>query len=142
MIDKLNASQTNDVIDIWYAANLRNNNFISSVYWFEKKEIFKATTLLNSETYVYYEDGKVLGFISIIDGSFIDSIEVRDEYETRGIYELLFDYVKSNYSYLTITVFKKNESKVKLCMENNFEKHMIKIDEETKEEEIVFVWER
>lgn len=108
MIKKLDNRYIDDIMDIWLSTNISAHNFISEQYWTKNYDIVKNEYLPISETFVYEEDGKVKGFISIIDNSFIGALFVLEKDQGQGIGKKLIKHCKNIYSSLELCVYVEN----------------------------------
>lgn len=104
--------EMNDIMDIWLASTIEAHPFISKEYWEKNYEIVKTQYLPHSDTYVYEESGKIVGFISIIDQAFIGALFVNIEKQRSGIGKALIRFAMDNYSSLSLAVYVENEKAV------------------------------
>ncbi len=101
------------VMEIWLNATIQGHPFISEDYWYGNYDTVKNAWLPSSDTYVDERDGRVLGFISVIDNTLIGALFVEYEQQGIGIGTALINYAKALYSALTLEVYKENRSAVR-----------------------------
>ena len=141
MIRKLTEADLTAVIDIWLETNVKAHSFISEKYWQDNFEMVKSA-LPQAEVYVYEEnEGEIAGFIGLT-GNYIAGLFVKCDAQSNGIGKKLMDYVKTNRTELTLTVYEKNTRAVSFYHRERFVTDSEKIDENTGEKEFVMVWEQ
>ncbi|MCN4546245.1 N-acetyltransferase, partial [Escherichia coli] len=65
--------------------------------------------LANAQNWVWEEDGKLLGFVSIMEGRFLAAMFVAPKAVRRGIGKALMQYVQQRYPHLMLEVYQKNQ---------------------------------
>jgi putative acetyltransferase len=76
--------------------------------------------LPDAQTWVYLEDEKLLGFISVMNGSFIGALFVTQHAAGRGIGSALLHQAKQHYTALSLEVYQKNTRAVNFYHRNGF----------------------
>ena len=109
------------VMSIWFRATIVGHPFISEFYWRCNYNTVKKEYLPNSKTFVYEENNSIKGFISIVDDSYIGALFVDPTSQGRGVGKMLLDYVKKEYSYLTLSVYKDNKKAYRFYKKALFE---------------------
>lgn len=118
MIRLMNSSEINEVMNIWLKTTVTAHSFIPKQYWLDSYETVEKQYIPMAETFIFYEESKVKGFISIIDKSFIGALFVLNEYHGQGIGKKLINHCKTIYTQLELAVYKDNKYAVefyKLC---------------------------
>ena len=102
MIRKIREDDIVKVMSLWMKGNLKYHNFIDKDYWLE---IFnnKKEELLNTNTFVYIENKKILGFISLNNQNVTD-IYVDNNLLRTGIGTKLINYCKDLKENLEVTI--------------------------------------
>ena len=139
MIRKLQKADINRVADIWLKTNLKAHFFISEQYWISNYEFVKEI-LPQAEVYVYEDDKMIQGFIGIND-EYIEGIFVSDEMQSRGIGNILLDYIKDKKDRLQLKVYQKNVRAMSFYQREGFTIQSESMDEFTREKEYVMNWE-
>ena len=139
MIRKLQKADINRVADIWLKTNLKAHFFISEQYWISNYEFVKEL-LPQAEVYVYEDDKMIQGFIGVSD-EYIEGIFVSDEMQSRGIGNMLLDYIKDKKDRLQLKVYQKNVRAMSFYQREGFTIQSESMDEFTREKEYVMNWE-
>lgn len=140
MIREFNADDVNDIMDIWLKATVKAHGFICEKYWNENFAIVKNDYIPHSDTYVYEENGKIDGFISIMKGNFIGAVFVNIDMQLKGIGTALIKFVKNKYDILELSVYKNNAQAVNFYLKNGFVIIKEQIDSKTNETELIMEW--
>ena len=94
-----------------------------------------------AEVYVYMMEGKIAGFIGIME-EYIAGIFVDRQARSKGIGKELLDYAKSRKTRLTLRVYQKNKRAVRFYEREGFQIQQKAVDENTGEKELLMAWER
>ncbi|GAB6168342.1 N-acetyltransferase [Clostridium carnis] len=108
MIKQLEDSQIEEVMGIWLKTTISAHSFIPKEYWIENYNFVKNKYIPSSKTFIYKEDGKIQGFISIVEESFIGALFVAKDHQRQGIGKMLLNYCKSIYKSLDLCVYVEN----------------------------------
>ncbi|ELC8442262.1 N-acetyltransferase [Clostridium perfringens] len=119
---------------IWLESTVKAHDFIEKEYWEKNYNVVREVYIPMAETFVYYEDKKIKGFISIIDNEFIGALFVDVQNQGLGIGGKLLDYVNAKYKNVNLAVYKMNEKAVEFYKNNGF-----KIIKEQENEDSGFV---
>lgn len=133
-IRKLRTEEIDEVMRIWLESTVKAHDFIEKEYWEKNYNVVKEVYIPMAETFVYYEDRKIKGFISIIDKEFIGALFVDVQNQGLGIGGKLLDYVNAKYKNVNLAVYKMNEKAVEFYKNNGF-----KIIKEQENEDSGFV---
>lgn len=133
-IRELRTEEIDEVMRIWLESTVKAHDFIEKEYWEKNYNVVKEVYIPMAETFVYYEDRKIKGFISIIDKEFIGALFVDVQNQGLGIGGKLLDYVKAKYKNVNLAVYKMNEKAVEFYKNNGF-----KIIKEQENEDSGFV---
>ncbi|MDZ4992566.1 N-acetyltransferase [Clostridium perfringens] len=119
---------------IWLESTVKAHDFIEKEYWEKNYKVVKEVYIPMAETFVYYDDKKIKGFISIINKEFIGALFVDVQNQGLGIGGKLLDFVKDRYKNVNLAVYKMNEKAVEFYKNNGF-----KIIKEQENEDSGFV---
>lgn len=133
-IRKLRTEEIDEVMRIWLESTVKAHDFIEKEYWEKNYNVVREVYIPMAETFVYYEDKKIKGFISIIDNEFIGALFVDVQNQGLGIGGKLLDYVNAKYKNVNLAVYKMNEKAVEFYKNNGF-----KIIKEQENEDSGFV---
>lgn len=120
-IKELRMEEIDEVMRIWLESTIKAHDFIEKEYWEKNFNVVKEVYIPMAETFVYYEDRNIKGFISIINKEFIGALFVDVESQGLGIGSKLLDFVKLRYKNISLAVYKMNEKAVKFYINNGFE---------------------
>lgn len=138
MIRNFQASDTEQVMQIWLNGNLDAHPFIPEAYWHSNfKEVREQIT--QADVFVCEGDGKIQGFIGIAEG-YIAGIFTDRACRSSGIGRQLLDYAKEIYGSLCLGVYKKNRRAVDFYLREGFSTAAEDLDEETGEKEYKMIW--
>ncbi len=125
------------IMDIWLQATIKAHPFIEEEYWRKNYIQVKENYLPNSDTYLYIEESKVIGFISIINEEFIGALFVSPEQQRCGVGGKLINFAKQKYSKLTLAVYSENKNAVLFYKKMGFEILQKQLNEDSHVEEFV-----
>ena len=106
--------------EIWLKESIREFNFISSQFWREQLPKMKQDTI-DSEGYVYEEDGIIKGFITIKSKEhYILELFVNYVFQKNGIGTALLNFAKEQHPFLILSVYKKNRRVIRWYKNRDF----------------------
>ena len=108
MIRKYRESDLETVVDIWFESSSLAHPFLEPDFMEKVKKDMHDIYIPNSETWVYEENDKILGFIGML-GNEIGGLFVLPNQHSKGIGTQLVNLVKEQHDTLEVEVFKKNK---------------------------------
>ena len=110
MIRKYRQTDLNDVLDAWYSASKIAHPFLNEDFLTREREMIATVYLPSpeSETWVYEDAEKVVGFISIL-GNEIGGLFVHANHHRKGIGRKLMDFAVERTGSLTLEVCEEND---------------------------------
>lgn len=140
MIRKFQTTDTDLVMQLWLGGNADAHSFIPKEYWQSHfTEVQKD--LLQAKVYVCDTDGKIQGFIGMID-NYIAGIFVDKNCRSQGIGRQLLLYVKQRQDTLSLNVYQKNTRAVSFYLREGFSVRSEAVDEATGEKEYTMTWKK
>lgn len=130
-----------EIIKIWLDASFQAHPFITATYWEQQTDDMRNKYIPMSETYVYTDNDKIQGFVSMID-TYLAAIFVSPEKQGNGIGKLLLRAIKEKYDSISLAVYTKNVSAIRFYKREGFNEDKKRIDTNTGEEEIVMTYKR
>lgn len=143
MIRKLDAYSDDvcRVMKIWRRSTIEAHSFIEESYWIKNYNTVRDEYIPIAETYVYQREKRIVGFISIIDKSYIGALFIDVDYQGQGIGSILLDYAKSLYGSLRLAVYSKNDGAVCFYTKSGFITEKTEINKDTMEEEYIMIYQ-
>lgn len=135
MIRRFHQSDIETILNIWLTASIKAHNFMPAEYWQSKVNDMREIYLPASESYVYEENGDVVGFISIYQDN-LAALFVSPLKQGNGIGSKLIEYIKSKYQVLNLSVYKENRASIAFYKKHGFTHVCEQIDEHTGHPEI------
>ena len=136
MIREYQPSDLDQILTIWLAASIQAHRFIGADYWESKVSDMRDIYLPASETCVYEDQGRVVGFYSLF-GNSLAAIFVAPELQGQGIGSALLEDAKSRRETLQLTVYRENASSVRFYQQHGFCSLGEQVDEHTGHPELL-----
>ena len=108
MIRKYRADDLAGLLDVWYDASKVAHPFLTRDFLEQERRNVIQEHLPIAETWVFEEEGRVVGFIALI-GNEVGGIFVTPERHGQGIGRELTDHARASRSHLDVEVFEANE---------------------------------
>lgn len=107
MIRKHEEKDLEAVLDVWYQASTLAHPFLDSEFVEKVKKDMRELYIPNSETWVFEENGVVIGFISMM-GNEIGGLFVLPDQHSKGVGTQLVNFIAESHEELEVEVFKEN----------------------------------
>lgn len=120
MIRKTLPGDMDRLMEIWLEANLDAHHFLPTDYWHSHWEEVRTVYFPQAETYVWEENGRLEGFLSLMEGSYIGGLFVSKESRGRGIGGVLLEHAKGLSSSLSLDVYAENRGAVRFYERHGF----------------------
>lgn len=108
MIRKHQESDLEDILNIWYQASTLAHPFLDDAFVEKVKKDMREIYIPGSETWVYEDKGKVIGFIAML-GNEIGGLFVYPNHQSKGVGRELVDFISDLHEELEVEVFKENK---------------------------------
>lgn len=92
MIREAQRSELPAILELWLESTTWGHPFIKANYWRDCIPLVRDAYLANAQNWVWEEDGKLLGFVSIMEGRFLAAMFVAPKAVRRGIGKALMQY--------------------------------------------------
>lgn len=89
--------RTPAILELWLESTTWGHPFIKANYWRDCIPLVRDAYLANAQNWVWEEDGKLLGFVSIMEGRFLAAMFVAPKAVRRGIGKALMQYVQQRH---------------------------------------------
>ncbi len=107
MIRPYRSEDEEAVVEVWYAASLLAHDFVPASFWEAEKQDIRTKYLPVAQTWVYEQDGKVVGFMSLLENH-IGGLFVHPQHQGQSIGTQLIKHAKTLHPALALDVFKQN----------------------------------
>jgi putative acetyltransferase len=107
MIRPFQDADMDDAVDAWYQASLIAHPFLDDAFIKHETKMMREVYLPSPNTWVYEKDGKVVGFIGMMDNE-VGGIFVHPDYQGQGVGRTMMDHVATMHDELVLSVFKAN----------------------------------
>lgn len=104
--------QLDTLMNLWLESTISGHPFIAESYWYDSCAVVRDVYIPHSETWVYMQEERMIGFICIIDRQFIGALFVASSYTGNGVGGQLLKHIQSRYSALSLEVYQKNQRAV------------------------------
>lgn len=108
MIRKHNENDLEPIMAVWVQASTLAHPFLTPEFVEKVKKDMRELYIPHSETWVYEEDEKMIGFIAMIENE-IGGLFVSPTHHSKGIGTQLVNFIRSIHDQLEVEVFKKNK---------------------------------
>lgn len=142
MIKELKKSQIPQLLDLWRDSARAAHPFIEAAYWDAHLAQVRDVYLPIAQTYVFLEDNRIAGFISILDRDFIGGLFVSTDRQGKGIGSRLMEFVQQRYAALDLTVYAENCRAVAFYKKHGFFIAREQTDHEVGRQEYLMTWKR
>ena len=108
MIRKYKESEIPVLLEIWEKASRLAHPFLTEDFTQMVKKAMTDTYLPNSNTWIYEENNKIIGFISMMENE-IGGLFVNPDHHSKGTGTALVNHMKSLFDELEVEVFDQNK---------------------------------
>ncbi len=108
MIRLYQRTDLSELLEAWFSASLVGHPFLDDEFFQQEGRKLREVYLPSAETWVFEQDGVVVGFISLI-GNEVGGIFVNASYHGHGIGRALMDHARGLRDSLELDVFKHNK---------------------------------
>ena len=107
MIRPYDETDSDQIIETWREASLIAHPFLSSSFMQQEEVNLRSLFLPRSKTWVYVDQDRVVGFISMID-HVVGGIFVHPRWQRKGVGAALIDKARIRHAQLELEVFEAN----------------------------------
>lgn len=128
------------MVRIWYDASVIAHPFMPASFWASYKSAMKEEYLPLAENYVFEQEGKVAGFISLV-GEIVCALFVAPEAQGKGVGKALLEHAKALKGRLSLKVYRDNRKAIFFYEKSGLRAAGEEIDEHTGCMQILMEWE-
>lgn len=141
MIRKWQNSDLHPLLTLWLESTIFAHPFIDEHYWHESEPLVREVYLPTAETWVWEEQGRIEGFVSVMDDRFVAALFVAPDSTGRGIGRALLRAVCAQYPVLSLEVYQKNHRAVHFYHAQGFRIEDGAWQEETRQPTWIMHWQ-
>lgn len=120
MITVMQPQQLNEVMDIWLQASIQTHHFIPKEEWQQAYALVRDSYIPRSQVFIWQEDQQVLGFLGLVEHSYIGALFVHPQHQNRGIGAQLLTYCQQHEPQLFLSVFAENTPAIRFYERHGF----------------------
>ncbi|WP_440947394.1 N-acetyltransferase [Methanosarcina sp. T3] len=140
MIRTYRETDLEEMVRIWYDASIIAHPFVPASFWALHKSEMKEKYLPLAENYVFEQEGKVAGFISLV-GERVCALFVAPEAQGRGIGKILLEHAKTQKGRLSLKVYRDNKKATRFYERSGLKAVGEEVDEHTGCLQVLMEWE-
>ncbi|CAM4323172.1 N-acetyltransferase [Paenibacillus tarimensis] len=141
LIRKAVEADYDELVQIWLEGSIDAHHFVDPSYWRSMAEDMRTKYLPMASTYIIEHDGAAAGFVSMVD-DYLAALFVASEHQHQGNGRELIRHVKQLYDRIQLKVYQQNDMALQFYKRGGFVIAEEGIDEHTKEQEYVMVWQK
>lgn len=107
MIRSYQPDDEEQVLEVWFAAASLAHPFLTPEFMAEERETIRSVYMPITQTWVYEQAGRVVGFISLLENE-VGAIFVAPTFQGRGVGRTLMDWARAQHPVLELEVFAAN----------------------------------
>ncbi|MBS0848092.1 N-acetyltransferase [Citrobacter sp. JGM124] len=141
MIHPYEPSQLDALMTLWLKSTMSGHPFIAKSYWHESSPLVRNVYIPQSKTWVYMQEEKLVGFVSVLEQQFLGALFVDPLFVGKGIGTCLVCHAQSCYSTLRLEVYQKNRRAVDFYRHRGFYIEGAAWQHETRHSTWIMRWE-
>lgn len=130
MIRHFEPADEDDVIRVFLASTIPGQDFLPEAFWRSDARIVRRELLPIAETWVAVDDGEIVSFVSLHDGT-IGGLFTEPDHQGQGHARALIDHVRARHDVLRVEVFRRNEAAMAFYAKRGFVEESAEIHLET-----------
>lgn len=133
VIRPYNSEDEESILAVWLRSTVKGQDFLPQLFWESKLNEVRTTYLPTAVTFVAEENGRILGFISLLD-CMIGGLFVDTDCQGRRIGTSLVEYARSHTGQLLeVEVYEQNDEARKFYKKCGFAERERYLQQETNE---------
>lgn len=120
MLEKMKPEDLAQVMEVWQESTIQGHPFVPQSYWEQNREKVEKEYLPQAQTWVWRQQGKVLGFASVMFGGYLGALFVRPEAQGQGIGSQLLSHCQEQFPALVLAVYCENKKAVAFYQRHGF----------------------
>ncbi|AKB19589.1 MULTISPECIES: N-acetyltransferase [unclassified Methanosarcina] len=140
MIRTYRKTDLEEMVRIWYDASVIAHPFVPASFWASHKSAMKEKYLPLAENYVFEQEGKVAGFISLV-GERVCALFISPDAQGKGMGKALLEHAKALKGRLSLKVYRDNKKAILFYEKSGLKAAGEEVDEHTGCLQILMGWE-
>lgn len=132
MIRNYNTADLEDVMSIWYETQAKAHPFLDDKFVDMVKTMMTEKFIPNSKTWIYELEGRVIGFIAMMDNE-IGGLFVKPNEQSKGVGSQLLNFITQSYNEIEVEVFNENKIGKPFYLKQGFKTTSEYLHEETQQ---------
>ncbi len=128
------------LMQLWLKTTIAAHPFVQTSYWQESESLVRNEYIPQSKSWVYQQEGKIVGFISVLEECFIGALFVDEKAQGTGIGKALIEFVQMRYTELSLEVYQKNERACEFYLHRGFTPASTQFNAETQAMTLIMYW--
>ncbi|WON76990.1 N-acetyltransferase [Serratia sp. UGAL515B_01] len=140
MIRAANPADLEPLMSLWLESTLRAHPFVFEDYWQQSAQLLRESYLPRAETWVYLDNGQIVGFISVLEGRFVGALFVEHHFYGKGVAHALMAYVQQRHRWLSLEVYEQNLRAYTFYRKLGFQQTQRLFNQETQAYTLIMNW--
>lgn len=140
MIRAASPADLEPLMALWLESTTYAHPFIKTDYWQQSAPLVRESYLPRAKTWVYWLEGQIVGFISVLDERFIGALFVERRFHGKGVGAALMAYVQQRYCWLSLEVYEQNLRAYAFYRKLGFREMQRLFNQETQAHTLIMNW--
>lgn len=128
------------LIQLWLKSTILAHPFIREDYWRESAIAVRDIYIPQSQTWVYEEQGSLIGFISVLEARFIGALFVEQHYYGKQVGAALIQHVQARFPLLSLEVYQQNTRACRFYHKQGFTIVEENVNQDTQATALIMQW--
>ncbi|UKE82337.1 N-acetyltransferase [Pectobacterium colocasium] len=128
------------LMQLWLKSTILAHPFIREDYWRESASAVRDVYIPQSQTWVYEEQGSLIGFISVLEARFIGALFVEQAYYGKRIGTALIQHVQAQFPLLSLEVYQQNTRACRFYHKQGFVVVEENVNQDTQATALIMQW--
>ncbi|GKV96300.1 N-acetyltransferase [Pectobacterium aroidearum] len=133
-------SDLKPLMQLWLKSTILAHPFIREDYWRESASAVRDVYIPQSRTWVYEEQGSLIGFISVLEARFIGALFVEQAYYGKQIGTALIQHVQAQFPLLSLEVYQQNTRACRFYHKQGFVIVEENVNQDTQATALIMQW--
>ncbi|RYM70508.1 N-acetyltransferase [Serratia liquefaciens] len=125
---------------LWLPSTIAAHPFVKESYWQESATLVRENYLPRAQSWAYWHQGEIVGFISVLDQRFIGALFVEQAFHGHGVGQALMAHVQQRYPQLSLEVYEQNLRACAFYHKLGFQVTQRLFNEETQAYTLIMNW--